>query len=146
MFWARMAFAAELISYLSSSSMRCSWWALWPRRPALVLEREELALIEDGLPLSEVISLRTRTALSYSRLMRDPVYCRLASALLWGLQIGLHCRLPHNFRSLLLGEQVRSFVVIEQCHSVQCILWRSAWFVLPAENCTLPPTYHLHVC
>lgn len=84
----------------------CRWWQLWPQRPAMASDLEELALLEGDLTLEEVINFRTRTALRCSKVMRNRPYRTLAVPVLGALAVNPNRGLPTNFASVLLGHKV----------------------------------------
>lgn len=92
---------------LLTAACTLRWWQLWPQRPAMASDLEELALLEDDLSLEEVINFRTRTALRCSRVMRNRTYRTLAVPILGALSVNPSKGLPTNFSSILLGHKVR---------------------------------------
>lgn len=78
------------------------------RQPSLSLAREELGMLDQDLPLEEIIYFRMRCAMSHSDHLRSSEYASRLVPLLNALKINPHVPLLHNEEAVIRGKQARS--------------------------------------
>lgn len=76
------------------------------REPSLSLAREELGLLDQDLPLEEIIYLRMKCAMNHSDHLKDNAYASRLMQILNMLKINPHEPLHPNEEAIMRGKPV----------------------------------------